>query len=46
VLGLSLCTNLAAGLSPTRLSAEEVMEVANAAAERVRALLDEMLTTL
>ena len=46
VLGLSLCTNRAAGLSPTRLSAEEVIEVASAAAGRVRALFDELLPFL
>ena len=46
VLGLSLCTNLAAGLSSTRLSGEDVIEVANAAADRVRALLDELLPIL
>ncbi|MGH8957642.1 MAG: purine-nucleoside phosphorylase, partial [Acidimicrobiia bacterium] len=46
VLGLSLCTNRAAGLTSTRLSSEEVIEVADAAADRVRALLDELLPRL
>lgn len=46
VLGLSLCTNRAAGLSASRLSADEVIEVANAAAGRVRALFNELLPML
>ncbi|MGH9895239.1 MAG: purine-nucleoside phosphorylase, partial [bacterium] len=45
VLGLSLCTNRAAGLSSTRLSADEVIEAAKAAASRVRALFDALLPT-
>ncbi len=45
VLGLSLCTNRAAGLSSTRLSADEVIEAAKAAATRVRALFDALLPT-
>ena len=43
VLGLSLCTNLAAGISETRLSAEEVIEAADAAADRLRTLFNTLL---
>lgn len=43
VLGLSLCTNRAAGMSATRLSAEEVIEAADAAADRLRTLLNALL---
>lgn len=39
VLGLSLVTNLAAGISPTPLHHEEVMEAGAAAAPRLRSLL-------
>jgi purine-nucleoside phosphorylase len=46
VLGLSLCTNRAAGLSAGRLKADEVIEVATAAAGRVRALFNELLPAL
>ena len=46
VLGMSLCTNRAAGISETRLSAEEVIEAADAAADRLRALFDRLLPTL
>jgi purine-nucleoside phosphorylase len=46
VLGLSLCTNLAAGISETRLSAEEVIEAADAAADRLRTLFDTLLPRL
>lgn len=46
VLGLSLCTNRAAGLSASRLSADEVIEVANAAADRVGALFNQLLPIL
>lgn len=46
VLGLSLCTNRAAGISDTRLSAEEVIEAAAGAADRLRTLLDTLLPTL
>lgn len=46
VLGLSLCTNRAAGMSATRLSSEEVIEAATAAAARVRALFDALLPVL
>lgn len=46
VLGLSLCTNRAAGISKTRLSAEEVIEAADAASERLRALFNTLLPTL
>ena len=41
VLGLSLVTNRAAGLAGTRLSGEEVLEVAIAAIPRLRPLLRE-----
>ncbi len=46
VLAVSLCTNRAAGLSEQRLSGEEVIEVANAAAPRLRAFFDQMLPSL
>ena len=46
VLGISLCTNLAAGISRDRLSSEEVMETAARAEERFRALFDALLPTL
>ena len=46
VLGISLCTNLAAGLSATPLSHQEVIETASAASERFSALFDELLPTL
>ncbi|TVR04934.1 MAG: purine-nucleoside phosphorylase [Spirochaetaceae bacterium] len=42
VLGLSLVTNRAAGLAGTKLSGEEVLEVANAAIPRLRPLLTEV----
>lgn len=43
VLGISLCTNRAAGLSGNRLSSAEVMEVAGEAAGRFGALFDALL---
>lgn len=46
VLGISLCTNLAAGISSHRLTAQEVMEQAEVARPRIRALFDELLPTL
>ena len=46
VLGISLCTNLAAGISDTPLSHQEVIETAAAASERFSALFDELLPTL
>lgn len=46
VLAMSLVTNLAAGISPTPLSHEEVTEVAEAAKERFTALLDALLPRL
>lgn len=46
VLAVSLCTNLAAGISPTPLSAEEVIEAGEAARPRIRALFDELLPTI
>jgi purine-nucleoside phosphorylase len=39
VLGISLVTNLAAGISPTPLSHEEVLEAGREAAPRLRRLL-------
>src|SRR5215213_9096898 len=39
VLGISLITNLAAGISPTPLSHEEVLEAGQKAAQRLRTLL-------
>lgn len=45
-LGVSLCTNRAAGLSGNRLSAEEVLEVAGEAAGRFGALFDALLPKL
>ena len=46
VLGISLCTNLAAGISEVPLSHTEVIETAAAASERFSALFDELLPTL
>ncbi len=46
VMGISLVTNLAAGLSPTPLSHEEVTEVAGQARERSTRLLDGLLPRL
>jgi purine-nucleoside phosphorylase len=46
VLAMSLVTNLAAGISSTPLSHEEVTEVAEAAKERFTALLDALLPKL
>jgi purine-nucleoside phosphorylase len=46
VLGISLVTNLAAGISTTPLSHEEVKETADAARERFTALLDTLLADL
>ena len=46
VLGISLCTNLAAGLSDQPLTHTEVIETAAAASERFSALFDELLPTL
>lgn len=45
-LGVSLCTNRAAGLSGNRLSAAEVLEVAGEAAGRFGALFDALLPKL
>ncbi len=42
VLGVSLVTNLAAGISPTPLSHEEVLEAGRAAGPRIGALLAEI----
>jgi purine-nucleoside phosphorylase len=46
VLAMSLCTNRAAGMSETRLSAEEVIEAADAAADRLRSLFNTLLPRL
>ena len=46
VLGLSLATNLAAGLSPTPLSGQEVLNAAEAAAPRIGRLLGDLLGAL
>ena len=43
VMGISLCTNLAAGISPTPLSHDEVKEVAGQAKEKFTRLLDALL---
>jgi purine-nucleoside phosphorylase len=43
VLGISLVTNLAAGISPTPLSHEEVTDTANQAREKFTRLLDALL---
>jgi purine-nucleoside phosphorylase len=43
VMGISLCTNLAAGISPTPLSHDEVKEVAGLAKEKFTRLLDALL---
>ena len=42
VLGISLVTNLAAGISPTPLSHAEVLEAGRAAGPRISALLAEI----
>ena len=46
VLAISLVTNLAAGISPTPLSHEEVQETATAARSRFSSLLDNLLPDL
>ncbi len=46
VLGISLVTNLAAGISPTALSHEEVKETAARAKDRFTTLLDALLPAL
>jgi purine-nucleoside phosphorylase len=46
VLGISLVTNLAAGISPTPLTHEEVQETALMARERFTRLLDGLLSAL
>lgn len=43
VLGISLVTNLAAGLSPTPLNHEEVIATANSSAARIGALLSAVI---
>ena len=46
ILGISLVTNLAAGISPVPLSHEEVQETADEARERFTAVVDGLLRTL
>jgi purine-nucleoside phosphorylase len=46
VLGISLVTNLAAGISPVPLSHEEVQQTGLAARGRFTALLDTLLPVL
>jgi purine-nucleoside phosphorylase len=46
VMGISLCTNLAAGISPTPLSHDEVKEVAGLAQDKFTHLLHELLPRL
>jgi purine-nucleoside phosphorylase len=46
VLGLSLVTNFAAGMTGEPLNHEEVLEAGNAAASRMGALLSQVLTKL
>lgn len=46
VLGISLCTNLAAGISPTPLSHDEVKEVAGLARDKFTRLLNSLLPRL
>ena len=46
VLGISLCTNLAAGISPTPLSHDEVKEVAMLAKDKFTRLLENLLPRL
>ena len=43
VLGISLVTNLAAGVSPTPLDAREVVEAGRAAGPRIGALLADVV---
>ncbi len=46
VLGISLCTNLAAGISEKRLSSEEVIDTAGAASAGVATFLNALLPSL
>ena len=46
VMGISLCTNLAAGISPTPLSHDEVKEVAGLAHDKFTRLLNGLLPRL
>ena len=46
ILGVSLCTNLAAGMSGDRLSGDEVIETAAEASERFCALFDQLVPRL
>ena len=46
VLGISLVTNLAAGISDSPLSHEEVLEAGRAAASRCGALLAKVVTKI
>jgi purine-nucleoside phosphorylase len=46
VFGISLVTNLAAGISPTPLSHEEVIEAGRAAGPRISRLLADIITKI
>lgn len=46
VLGISLVTNMASGISKAPLSHDEVKETADAAADRFSALLDRLLPSM
>jgi len=46
VLGISLCTNLAAGVADQPITSEEVMETAAVAADRFQALMNDLLPTI
>jgi purine-nucleoside phosphorylase len=46
VFGISLVTNLAAGISPVPLSHEEVLEAGRAAGPRISGLLAEIIARL
>ena len=46
VLGISCITNLAAGVSPTKLSHQEVMDTAAAVHDKFHSLVDLILKTV
>jgi purine-nucleoside phosphorylase len=46
VFGISLVTNLAAGISPTPLSHEEVLEAGRAAGPRISRLLADIVAKI
>ena len=46
ILGISLVTNLAAGLSGEPLNHEEVLEAGKAAASRMGGLLSQVVTSI